>query len=186
MNRSSASSYEPYATQLAACSVRSRVAFALGVAELANATIDIPADVAERIRMTFGLAWQWEQSGDVSGDDISDALDNEKDGIGFDGHRVATSQKSAWVAVITALYYVCWHAYIVSGNERGMSEVVCEVGEETIDQVIDYARQVPGFNQAAVDRLAQYCIANHRAADDKDLGAPISRETMLEVAGWAS
>jgi len=55
-----------------------------------------------------------------------------------------------------------------------------------VDQAVDYLRQVPGFDQAGVDRLAQYCVANHKAADDKDLGAPISRETMLEVAGWAS
>ena len=43
---------------------------------------------------------------------------------------------------------------------------------------------MPGFDQVAVDRLARYCIDHHKAANDKDLGAPISRETMLEVADW--
>jgi len=87
---------------------------------------------------------------------------------------------------MSALLYTSWHAYIAVGD-RVFPEPVCEVGEEDIDQAIDYARQMPvGFNQVAVDRLAQYCIANHKAADDKDLGEPISRETMMQVADWTS
>ena len=85
--------------------------------------------------------------------------------------------------IISALLYACRQAYNAVGGKG--SETIDEVSEEDIDEAMNYAPRVPGFDQAAVDRLAQYCIANHKATGDKDLGAPLSRDTMLEVAGWA-
>jgi len=190
MNRLSANSSEPYAAQLAACSVRSRVAFLLAVAELASAKIEAERDVAGRIRAALDLVWRWEQNSDVSADALYEAVDgsteNLNDDDGIQEHMVAVTQKFPVFTIMSALYYTSWHAAIAAG-EKNFPEPVCEVSEEDIDVAVDYARQMPtGFNQAAVDRLAQYCIANHKAADDKDRGAANSRETMLEVAGWVS
>jgi len=116
---------------------------------------------------------------------LQNILENENDdGLGVDEYESPDSQKPAWVVVTSAIMYACRCAYDAVG-ERG-SETINEVSEEMVDQAVDCLRRVPGFDQAAVDRLAQCCIANYKATDGKDLGAPVSRETMLEVAGWAS
>jgi len=190
MARSSANSSEPYATQLAACSVRSRVAFVLALAERASARIEAEEWLAGRIRAALDSAWRWEQVGDVSGDTLYEAVDgstqNLDDDDGIQERMVAVTQTFSVFTIMSALYYTSWHAYVVAG-EKSFPEPICEVSEEDIDVAVGYARQMlTGFNQAAVDCLAQYCIDHHKAANENELGEPISRETMLEVAGWAS
>ena len=185
MAKSSTNS-SPYATQLEGCTIRARVAFVLAVAEWARDKVITSKDASARLHNAFDLAWRWQQTANVSGKTLDSVLADEADtGLAVEESMAPTAEKPAWVTITSAICYVCWHAYINVGDEEGMSEFISEVREDVIDQTIDFARRVPGFNQAAVDRLAQYCINHHKMANDKELGEPISRETMMQVADWA-
>lgn len=178
-----------YSVRLLECTIRARVAFVLAIAEWARTTIETDKVAAARVRSALDLAWQWQQTAKVSGEALQDTVEGEEEsevGLAFDEPMAPDAQKPAWCVVIDAVCYTCWHAYVAGGDKRGMSEAISEVTEEIIDQTVKDARQVLGFDQGAVDRLAQYCIDHHRSTKDNELGAAISREVMLQAANWST
>jgi hypothetical protein len=190
MARSSTSSAQQhsdsYSALLAGCTIRARVAFVLAIAEVARKAIETDEIVAKQIRNALDLAWRWEQSGDVSGVTLSNAVEGESgndDNLAVEMGEAPEVQKPAWVAVTSAILYTSWHAYLTASDKKVMTETVSEVNEEVIDEVVAYARRVPGFDLRLVDRLAEYCVDHHQTADSSLLGEPILREVMLQVAG---
>jgi hypothetical protein len=168
---------------LTGCTIRARVAFVLAIAEVVRVSIETHEIVAERIRSALDLAWRWEQSGDVSGNALSRTVESENDdNLGVDSCLAPDAQKSAWVVITSALYYTSWQAYMAAGNRKGMSETVNEVDEDVIDQVVNYARLVPGFDVSLIERLAQYCVDHYQTADPSVMGEPVARDLMLQVA----
>jgi hypothetical protein len=171
---------------LAGCTIRARVAFVLAIAEVARKAIETDEIMAKQIRNALDLAWRWEQSGDVSGAALSNAVEGESgndDNLAVEMGEAPEVQKPAWVALTSAILYTSWHAYLADSDKKVvMTETVSEVNEEVIDEIVDYAGRVPGFDLRLFDRLAQYCVDHHRTADSSALGEPIPREVMLQVA----
>jgi hypothetical protein len=189
MARSSTSSAprhsNSYTTLLAGCTIRARVAFVLAIAEVARKGIETDDIMAKQIRNALDLAWRWEQSGDVSGTALSNAVEGESgndDNLAVEMGEAPEVQKPAWVALTSAILYTSWRAYLADSDKKVMTETVSEVNEEVIDEVVDYAGRIPGFDLRLVDRLAQHCLDHHRTSDASVLGRPIPREVMLQVA----
>jgi len=161
----------------------------LAIADWARTTIKADEDTAALIRAALDLAWRWLQAADVSGLELYETVAGDSQALDDDGiqeYMVAEDQQFTLVTITSAIIYTSWHAYVAAGEKR-RPEPICEAGDEDIDITVGFAKQMPiGFNQAAVDRLAQYCINYHKAADANTLGEPISRETMMQVADWAS
>lgn len=174
-----------YTAHLRGCTIRSRVAFVLAIAEVARTAIETGEIVAKQMRYALDLAWRWEQFGDVSGVTLSEAAEGEsgnQDNLANWSSVAPDVQKPAWVVVVNAIMYASWHAHLAAGDKKGMSETVCEYDDGVIDEVTDYAGRIPGFDLRLVDRLAQHCLDHHRAADASVLGEPIPREVMLQIA----
>jgi len=175
----------PLRLPLATCTISARVALVLTIAELASTTIAAGAP-GERVRNALDLAWRWEQSGDVSGAALNRVLENEDDdGLLVDESAAPEHEVSAWVVITSAVAYATWHAFKREGTNH-MPETIGEVTEEVIDQVVSYARQVPGLDHDAMDRLVQYCVEHHRAATAAERGAPVARAAMLQATRSAA
>lgn len=166
---------------LATCKISARVAFVLTIAELASAAIATGAP-GERIRSALDLAWRWEQSGDVTGASLDHALENEgDDGLLVYESAAPEHEVPAWLTITSAIAYTAWHAFRHEGA-RQKPETIGEVTEEVIDQIASHARQVPGLDHAAIDRLVRCCVEHHLAAGASKRGAPITRAAMLQAA----
>jgi hypothetical protein len=157
-----------------------RTRLVLAIAEVARKAIE--TDMAEQIRNALDLAGRWEQSSDVPGAALSNAVEGESgndDNLAVEMGEAPELQKPAWVALASAILYTSWHAYLADSDKKVMTETVSEVNEEVIDEVVDYAGRVPGFDLRLVDRLAQHCLDHHRTSDASE---SIPREVMLQVA----
>ena len=180
---------QPYSIRLSLCTLRARAAFVLVLAEVASAAIETRRGMAAHISASIDLAWRWQETCHVSGEELYDAVVGKEidDEYSLAGALcfVTAIQEPAWTTVTGALLYIAWQAYVVAGEEV-RPEPICDVSDEDIDLTVDAAREMLNFNQAAVDRVAAYCTCHHKAANDKELGEPISRETMMQVANWAS
>jgi Immunity protein Imm6 len=170
---------------LATCTISARVAFVLTIAELASTTITARAP-GKRVRSALDLAWRWQQSGDVMGAALDHVLENEDDdGLLVDESAAPEHDVPAWVAITSAIAYAAWHAFRREGASH-MPETIGEVTEEVIDQVASYAREAPGLDHDAVDRLVRYCVEYHRAAAASERGAPVARAAMRQAAQSAA
>jgi len=187
MERSSADKATPYAKALSRCTIRARVAFVLAIAERAYTTIETNATQRGQIRNALDLAQRWQDNAYVSGDSLYEAV------VGDAQEMLAESafffftpdsndpRTFAWSTIISAMFYISWHAY---GRRGRLPEPIADVEEEDIDHTVKLALRIPNFNGAAIERLARYCIRHYRSPDGSDLGEPISAQTMLEAADW--
>lgn len=176
------SSSSPAALQVRGCTVRARVAVTLAVAEIAFRGLRTSDVMAQRVRRALDLAWQWEQSGDVGGTELSETVEAEIDDNFFiETDRAKGIQKDAWIVIINAIMYTSWHAHLAAGTEQHMGSMVAGVSEVSVENVVN--EDAPGVDAPVLERLVRYCTEHHHAADPSALGDPIPREVMLAVAG---
>jgi hypothetical protein len=167
------------------CSIRGRVAFVLAIAEQCVGLLKYSEKVYSLATKALDDAWKWEEGGQVDGDQLDYYIENaEEESLAVYGCNPPESAQAAVMTITSAMCYVTWHAYKKDGVTR-MSESIHEVTESVIEEVIDFAEKVPGFDPAFVDCLAEYLVEKCGSATCDELGRPIARASVLTACGIA-
>ena len=166
------------------CSIRGRVAFVLAIAERFAESLRYSDKVYHLARNALRDAWKWEEGAKVSGDELDYYLENpEEESLAVYECTAPESIQAGFIVITSAVAYVAWHAYKKDGIHR-MSDSIHQVSEAVVDQVIDYAKKSPSFDVAFLDCICKYLGQQCGTADPNELGAAISRASMLEACPW--
>ena len=158
------------------CSIRGRVAFALALAERCVELLKHDNVAYQLARNALDDAWMWEEGAVVSGDRLSGYLENAEDESLVAYESMAPERaKPGFAAIITAVAYVAWHAYIEDHESALMSESINEVSEAALDDIVALVEASTELGPRFVDRVADY-IANECASESPlALGQPVAR-----------
>lgn len=161
--------------------VRSRCAFALAVVErLPDALTDDPP-TAEIARRGLAVSSRWVHGDAVPAEEIARYFESDTpDDLGMrEGRQKDKLQRHALVAITAAIGYCAWQAY-EAANRSDMSESLCEVGEQTVEEVVRKAIASGFVGHAGVE------AAFERARASTDMASISSRGRcafVLELVG---
>jgi len=93
-------------------------------------------------------------SNEASPADVEDSLQNEADeGILLNEQSAKSAvERSAWLAIASAIGYVAWLGYKEHGEMAG--PLVSEIREDELDRLADNLRNVPGVDWDSIARSA--------------------------------
>ena len=129
----------------AKCSIRGRANFVLAIAERCIGQLLYSDKVHNLAVKAIRDAWQWEEGEKVHGDLLDYYLENpEEESLAVYGCDPPRKAFAAIMAITSAVAYVTWHAYRKDGVTT-MSSSIHEVSESVVDEVVDFALEVPGF-----------------------------------------
>jgi len=159
--------------------IRARVAYVLGIAE--HIISDIKSDSSGYLlaKEAIKTAWAWQNNASVSADVLNEYLMNEdEEGLLIHEQEASEDMVSAWVTITTAIAYVAWHAY--QQKDEFPPGALCEVSEDIVEQVIEYASKTNVYDADFVNKLSEYLISSFRTKNANELGKPINREDFLK------
>jgi hypothetical protein len=164
----------------ATCSIRSRVAFVLAVAESCIDRLRYNPKVFNLAVEAIRDAWRWEEGEPVSGDQLDHHLEgSEEESLAVYGCDPPESARAAVMAVTSAVAYVAWHAYRHDGVSA-VSSTIHEVDESVIDDVVAYASSSPGFRADFADCVADYLL-RQCTSTPAELGLPVTRRSVIDA-----
>jgi hypothetical protein len=165
-------------------SARARVSFVLAVAERVIGTLRYDSAGYSKAVDALDLAWNWVETGKVTGSELYELLENEED-TGLLIHEWEAGEDeartSAWICVTTAIAYASWHAY-QRRNERAMPEPICEVSERAVSNVVEYASRTKNFDEDFVRRVCVYLISREQTVCFDSEGGSIERALLAKLS----
>jgi hypothetical protein len=159
--------------------IRARVAYVLGIAE--HIISDIKSDYSGYLlaKEAIKTAWAWQNNASVSADVLNEYLMNEdEEGLLIHEQEASEDMVSAWVTITTAIAYVAWQAY--QQKDEFPPGALCEVSEDIVEQVIEYASKTNVYDADFVNKLSEYLLSSFRTKNANELGKPINREDFLK------
>jgi hypothetical protein len=134
-------------------SIRERVAFTLGMAQCAARALAGAPALFTAARHALDAAWQWQTSPSLSGDELVYEHLMREDERGLANLSLPNGRECDAVnAVVSALFYVAWHADGQAGI-RFPAEPVNESGEDNVELTLKYAFASGELTQDLVNRL---------------------------------
>jgi hypothetical protein len=155
--------------------IRARVAFVLTVAGRVIPALAKQTEAFSAARKALSDGWKWEEGEKVSARQLYD--DNVEE-LAVQG---SLTSDPALGAVISAYYYVVWHAYrqdVTSGHLRQgqIYNDIAEVTEEVIDEVCDYAIRTSLCDTDWIDAIRQRLVSEFRTENPEELGPIVPRQ----------
>jgi hypothetical protein len=161
------------------CSIRGRVAFALAVAEQCLPALHCDKKIYELSSTALKLAWRWAEGENIHGDVLDYYLENSDDeSLAVYGCDPPESGRAALMALTSAIAYVTWHAYLKEGV-RTMSSTIHDVDESVLDEVVEFAKENPGFDTGFLDCISAVLVKECHDEDPRKLGRPINRRKLV-------
>ncbi|MBA4601727.1 Imm6 family immunity protein [Thermoactinomyces mirandus] len=157
-----------------------RVAYLLVLTEK---IIDQVTEGYNEARKTIDMCWKWLEEKKYDGDDLYTVFDNEDDGGVSMFYEKAVDaenpqQASIWLCINYALEYTIWQAYKFEyGHDNYVPQPIEIVDDDMIHAFTQEISKVNGYQQAWVDYLKQYLLANYPA----DCNKKITRAEMIEL-----
>lgn len=124
--------------------VRARVAFGLACAERALTALTGIPDVYAFAKNALEASWRWETAQAITARDLYDYIYPL---LASELRMPNARQKSALFAIVSAMYYMTWHAAKIeeevagSGQRSPLPNDIAEVTEEDIIRCLEYAAQ---------------------------------------------
>lgn len=159
--------------------IRARVAYVLGIAE--HIISDIKSDYEGYLLAVDAIktAWAWQNNASVNANILNEYLMNEdEEGLLIHEQEADETMVSAWVTITTAIAYVAWHAY--QQKNEFPPGALCEVSEDILEQVIEYASKTNVYEADFVNKLSEYLLSRCSTKNSQELGKPINREDFLK------
>jgi len=159
--------------------IRARVAYVLGIAE--HIISDIKSDSSGYLlaKEAIKTAWAWQNNANISADVLNEYLMNEnEEGLLIHEQEASEDIVSAWITITTAIAYVAWQAY--KQKNEFPPGALCEVSEEIVEQVIEYASKTNVYDAYFVNKLSEYLNTKCSTQKSNELGKPINREDFLK------
>jgi len=159
--------------------IRARVAYVLGIAEHIISEVKSDYDGYLLAKEAIKTAWAWQNNASVSADVLNEYLMNEdEEGLLIHEQEASEDMVSAWVTITTAIAYVAWQAY--QQKNEFPPGALCEVSEDIVEQVIEYASQTNVYDAYFVKKLSEYLNTKCSTNKSNELGKPINREDFLK------
>ena len=164
--------------------VRGRVAFYLAIAQKLFEELKKDDDGYIQANEALNQCWSWLEGNDLSGDELCEYLENEKDtGLMVFSSNVQGDpiKEPVWIVIITSLMYTIWQAYQTK-NEKYLPESIEQVDESAIDYLIEYAYKCSSFKEIWLESLKNYLLENHNISDsNENQTLSILKEDIMKV-----
>jgi hypothetical protein len=105
-------------------------------------------------------------------------MNEDEEGLLIHEQEASEDMVSAWVTITTAIAYVAWQAY--QQKDEFPPGALCEVSEDIVEQVIEYASKTNVYDADFVNKLSEYLLSSFRTKNANELGKPINREDFLK------
>jgi hypothetical protein len=153
--------------------IRARVAFVLGVADRVMLNLIEHSTAFDAGSKAISAGWRWVEGGSISANEL---YDNHVENLAIQSSMI---DNPALGTVISALYYVMWHAFkqeINDGKAPIVPNDIAEVSEEVVDEVCDYATKAKNCDDVWIISVIRRMTKDYTAVQKGEMGSTITRK----------